>query len=51
MLQGLVPIESLVAAVKVWRDTGMRNYSDGSGFRYKASEEKPMSRYRGRGDR
>lgn len=51
MLNGLIPQDSLEVAVQVWRDTGMRNYSDGSGLRYKASEEKPMSRYRGRGDR
>ena len=51
MINGLVPITSLEKAVEVWRDTGMRNYADGSGLRYKPSEEKPMSRYRGRGDR
>lgn len=51
MLQGLISIETLITHVKVWKDTGMRNYADGSGLRYTPSNEKPMSRYRGRVER
>ena len=51
MLNGLIPIESLIAHVKAWQDTGMRIYADGSGLRYTPLNEKPMSRYRGRVDR
>lgn len=34
MLNGLVPIDSLITHVKVWKEYGMCNYSDGSGEPY-----------------
>lgn len=36
MLNGLIPSDCLEAHVCVWKETGMRNYSDGSGLRYTA---------------
>lgn len=51
MLEGNLPIESLLAHVKVWRDTGLRDYANGSYSRYKPSSDLPMQRYRGYGER
>jgi len=49
MLSGLLPIESLICHVKVWKEHGMYSYSDGSNLRYKPPEKLPMQRYRGNG--
>ena len=46
MLDGLISDEMLETAVKVWIDSGMCNYADGSGFAYKPSSEIPMHRHR-----
>ena len=35
MLDGKLPIETLFLAVKIWRDTGMPNYTDGTGELYR----------------
>lgn len=51
ILQGLISIEPIIAHVRAWKDTGMRNYADGSGLRYTPSNDKPMAMYRGKGDR
>jgi len=51
MLAGLVPMETLVTAVKVWMDSKMPDYANGSTIEYKAPEKLPMQRYRLRGDR
>ena len=49
MLAGKVSIESLVTAVRVWRDHGMPNYAEGSYSRYMPPENLPMRQYRGNG--
>ncbi len=49
MLKGLIDIDSLVTAVRVWQDNGMPNYENGSCELYKAKTELPMQRYRCRG--
>lgn len=35
MLNGDLPIESLMTHVKVWKENGMCNYADGTGERYR----------------
>ncbi len=49
MLEGLIPYEAIDTAVAVWKESGMCNYADGSGERYKAPPSYPMSNYRGKG--
>lgn len=49
MVQGLIPIDSLVTAVKVWMSHGMQDYANGSYERYKTQIDLPMQRYRGFG--
>lgn len=34
MLNGLIPLETLECFVVVWKEEGMRNYADGTGFVY-----------------
>ena len=51
MLAGLLPIESLIMHIKVWKDSGMPDYANGLTEPYKASKEIPMQRYRGIGKR
>ncbi len=47
MVRGLIPIDSLVTAVRVWMGNGMQDYANGSYERYKPRSELPMKRYRG----
>lgn len=35
MLSGQISDQELYTATKVWKEQGMRNYSDGSGERYR----------------
>lgn len=49
MLNGLIPDETLLTAVKCWMEAGMPNYANGSDERYRPDCELPMSRYRGNG--
>lgn len=39
MLKGLIPLESLILHVKVWRDNGMPNYASGKFDVYKEIKE------------
>ena len=50
MLNGLLDDDSLETGVRVWRDNGMPEYSNGSGAIYKPSSDLPMQRYRGSGE-
>lgn len=49
MVQGLIPLDSLVTGVRVWIENGMPDYANGLYERYKPSNDKPMKRYRGLG--
>jgi hypothetical protein len=49
MVQGLIEVDSLVTAVKVWMSHGMQDYANGSYERYKPQSNLPMQRYRGLG--
>lgn len=40
MLNGDLPIESLMTHVKVWKEYGMCNYADGSGTPYRYDQNK-----------
>ena len=51
MLDGLIPIESLVLHVKVWIANGMPERTNGTGVLYKPEPEFPMRTYRGNGNR
>lgn len=51
MLAGLIPPESLMAAVKIWVQNKMPDYANGHTEPYRREAELPMSRYRGIGDR
>jgi hypothetical protein len=45
MLNGLVPIDSIITAVKVWISNGMPDYANGKTDPYKAPEVKPLPKY------
>jgi hypothetical protein len=49
MLNGLIPIETLILHVKVWMQNKMPDYANGHTDPYKPSLELPMKRYRGIG--
>lgn len=49
MLNGLVPDDALITAVKVWIAAGMPDYANGCTRPYKPENGLPMSRYRGIG--
>lgn len=49
MLNGLVPVDTLMTAVKCWIKAGMPDYANGKTDPYKPAEQKSMSRYRGHG--
>lgn len=51
MLAGLIPPESLMAAVKIWVHNKMPDYANGNTEPYKQQYELPMPRYRGQGNR
>ncbi len=51
MLEGLLPTETLVTAVKAWIDAKMPDYANGSTIAYKAPSDLSMQRYRGIGKR
>lgn len=49
MENGLIPLETLVCAVKLWQQAGMPNYANGKCEPYREKPDLPMSRYRGKG--
>lgn len=49
MLNGLVPIDSLITHVKCWIAAGMPDYANGKTDPYRPEPETPMNRYRGYG--
>ena len=49
MVNGLIPIESLVTHVKLWVANGMPDYTNGTCKLYKAINNLPMATYRGNG--
>ncbi len=49
MLNGLVPVETLIIAVKCWMNVGMPDYANGHTEPLRHEPELPMQRYRGYG--
>lgn len=51
MVNGLIPIDALELAVKVWMANKMPDYANGNTAPYRAKSDLPMQRYRGNGKR